>query len=51
MTGAVIALSASILLLEQKNGKITGQRLLTESAQRKSDALNRFLIDDVYSAS
>ncbi len=47
MTGAVIALSAGILLLEQKNRQITGQRLLTESAQRKSDALNRFLIDDV----
>ncbi len=47
MTIAVCGLASSLFLLDRKNREIVGQRLLTESAQRRLTALNRFLIDDV----
>ncbi len=47
MTLAVIGLAVGLFLLDQKNRQILAQKVLTESAQRRSAALNRFLIDDV----
>lgn len=47
MTIAVIGLAIGLFLLDQKNRQIVAQKTLTESAQRRSTALNRFLIDDV----
>ena len=47
LVAAVVGLSAGAILLGSKNRQLEHQQQATETAQRKAEAINRFLIDDL----
>jgi eukaryotic-like serine/threonine-protein kinase len=47
LVATVVGLAAGTVLLDRKNREIDGQRQSAVTAQKKAEAMNRFLIDDL----